>query len=353
MVDASRLLARCAVRGAAALARRLELSIRTVQRWLQRKRECRPATQKRGPKPCCPSRAQRMALLETMREFGPRTGIDVLKAMHPEIPRRFIGGFKARWLRVLCRRYVPRPTRLRWTLPGRVWAMDFTRLGSQSPEADQYALVVRDCASRKVLAFELSGHEDQHVVKRVLERLFEAHGCPLVIKHDRGGGFMATMVQAYLAERQVLALISPARTPRYNGLVEAGMRSLKGYLSWHRRRLGLTGACTQRDLDLVAARANVAPRPLGRSGPSADDYFDARPCALEEERAALRAARAEAREQLLLTHAEDSATLGARADNLDAIERKSIERALVAAGQLTIRRDRFYTPNQLRKGAIY
>jgi transposase InsO family protein len=51
--------------------------------------------------------------------------------------------------------------------------------------------------------------------------IFSTHGPPLVLKTDNGSLFVAEPFEELLKQWQVLALLSPPRTPRYNGAVEA------------------------------------------------------------------------------------------------------------------------------------
>jgi hypothetical protein len=51
--------------------------------------------------------------------------------------------------------------------------------------------------------------------------IFSTRGPPLVLKSDSSGPFVAEPFEELLKQWQVLALLSPPRTPRYNGAVEA------------------------------------------------------------------------------------------------------------------------------------
>jgi transposase InsO family protein len=51
--------------------------------------------------------------------------------------------------------------------------------------------------------------------------IFSTHGPPPVVKSDNGSPFVAEPFEELLKQWQVLALLSPPRTPRYNGAVEA------------------------------------------------------------------------------------------------------------------------------------
>ena len=339
-------------RSAAAVARQRDVSVRSAQRWWQRHRRGEPPVCVRGRKRKSVSREERMALLATMRELGPHVGVEVLKEHHPEAPFRTIEQMKIRWLAVLSRRYVAARKKLAWTRPGHVWAMDFTKLWLRVEGVFEHALLVRDLGSGKLLAATPAPGERPDTVMQTLSKLFCEHGAPLAMKADGGAGFLAEDVKELLSEHGVESLRSPPRMPRYNGSAEAGIRSFKAHLSWQLRRRGETNRITLADLEDVVRRINLVARPRGKRGPNADQLFAQRCRPLEEERAALRAARDRHKSELEMIEIENGDTLMTRS-RADAIRRKALERALVENGELKIRRGRIYTPDEIRRGAIY
>ncbi len=86
---------------------------------------------------------------------------------------------------------------------------------------------VRDLAGYQQLTWEGVPNEQAGPVMEILETLFVEHGAPLVIKADNGSPFISGDLRALLDRWGVRLLLSPPRTPRYNGSCEAGIGSMK------------------------------------------------------------------------------------------------------------------------------
>src|SRR4051812_50091940 len=64
---------------------------------------------------------------------------------------------------------------------------------------------------------------------------------------DNGSGLRAGLVRSLLERHRVLALFSPARTPEYNGAIEAGIGAGKERTEEHAQRRGTPGEWTWED----------------------------------------------------------------------------------------------------------
>ena len=212
----------------------LGIPSRTLYRWQrQRSSPLRP----RGRKPRCCSDEERRAVVATLVKLGPCTGMPTLIAHHPQIARAELREIKRDYRRSWRIKNTYPMTRLFWTAPGTVWAMDFTMPESLIDGKFVRVLVVRRASpvdwresgawrsGRRASAAKASGYtllalpctgEDSDTVLSGLQSLFELHGAPLVIKSDNGSAFAETRVQALLAEKNVLQLFSPPYYPRYN-----------------------------------------------------------------------------------------------------------------------------------------
>ena len=160
------------------------------------------------------------------------------------------------------------------------------------------SLLVRDLASGKVLTALPTRSTDHVPVVAELERLFALHGPPLVLKMDNGSAFVHQDVAKRLAHHGVTALRSPARTPSYNGSVEAGMGSFKHYLERIAAQHGRAGHPTRDDLEGALLLQGSLGGPRGAKVSPAQAWRDRAPITAEERRAFLQAL-AEARDALL------------------------------------------------------
>jgi transposase InsO family protein len=175
---------------------------------------------------------QRKEVHRWMDFYLPIMSESVLMELFPEIARREL-------MRMLMgRRALARQAdgvrrgdcQLWWVDAGHVWAMDFTELDEPDAQGRRFALVVRDLASRCILATEICHAQDHTVVLAVLRRLLRAIDAPLVIKADNGSHFRCAEVEAMLHDRGIVALWSPPYYPRFNGAIEAGIGRWKDRL---------------------------------------------------------------------------------------------------------------------------
>jgi transposase InsO family protein len=116
--------------------------------------------------------------------------------------------------------------RLQWFGAGIVWAMDDTEYGFDGAKC--WVHNVRDLGAQYVMEPMVSKSTATGVeVAKNLERLFRAHGAPLILKRDGGSNLCSREVDEVLAKWSVLPLTSPPYYPRYNGAVEWSQGQLK------------------------------------------------------------------------------------------------------------------------------
>jgi transposase InsO family protein len=316
-----------------ASARRLGLAARTLRRWvaawsrdrIRARGRGRPA--RRSP---LPLRARALALIGLL---GPRVGVPTLQALCPGLARREVADLLRRYRRAWRRKRRLLLRTLRWTRPGTVWAIDFAE--PPRPVEGQFArlLAVRDLASGLQLAWLPVADESARTARDALEPLFARHGAPLVLKSDNGSAFLGEEFGALLAARQVGQLLSPPRTPQYNGSCEAGIGSMKARTHHEAARAGRPGEWTCDDAEAARLQANQTARPWGPRGPTPDEAWQGRRPISAQERAAfwdtVRRRESEARQ-------EQGCPPGAELDPVTqaAVGRVALRRALVAHGLL-------------------
>ena len=128
--------------------------------------------------------------------------------------------------RRLCRkRNRLRLHQLQWHRPGSVWAIDFTQPPAPIDGLYSSILVVRDLASGYQLLALPTTDQTAKTACDALLPLFRKFGPPILLKSDNGC-FRAHEMRRFLQQWNVCPLLSPPRTPQYNGAVEAGIGSI-------------------------------------------------------------------------------------------------------------------------------
>lgn len=221
---------------------------------------------------------------------------------------------------------------LTWTRAGAVWAADYTEPPQPIDGVFRWILCVRDLASgRQLLALPVRAATAEATVA-ALACLFAEHGPPLVLKTDNGGHFTGAPVAALLERAGVLQLLSPARTPAYNGSCEAGIGAFKAFVAALAACAGRPGEWTCDLVERARVLANDTLRPWGASGPTPTEFWNQRVPIGDAERASFRA-RAAVLECEVRTTREEGVS--------DAtVRRESLRRALEERGILLIRRKR-------------
>ncbi len=181
--------------------------------------------------------------------------------------------------------------------------------------------------------------------------MFTAHGAPLALKTDNGSAFIDHRTRSLLSVAGVTHLLSPPKTPRYNGAKEAGIASLKTRTLHIAAAHGRPGHWTCDDVEAARIEANLQSRPWGRNGLAPIDVWEKRAGIADDERRQFLAALAVARpieerkmkEQDKPGSRPAPAAASAAAESLNANEqaavaRRAIRRVLIELGYLCVRR---------------
>ena len=236
--------------------------------------------------------AQRNLLLATLEELGPHVGLSAVRARHPEISRAEARHLQQRYRRYWRRKHERWIDRLRWAIPGSVWAMDFTKPKYPIDGVYRRVLVVLDLASGYILLAQPCEGETAEVALEALSQLLKLHGAPLVVKSDNGSAFIDERVRHLLAENSVQHLFSPPYWPRYNGACERAIGWLKTRVR-HLAELDLRPeSWSSSDLQRARAIANEITRPWGHRGPSRAEVWNTRKPITDEQRKSLAELRA-------------------------------------------------------------
>jgi hypothetical protein len=334
----------------AATAALLQLCPRTLRQWQAEHRPCDSEVRLLGRPLARSCREQRNQVIAVLDELGPATSVATLGACFPAMARAELADLLRRYRRVWQHDHQHAPHRLRWPVPGRVWAMDFTQAPAPLDGLYPYLLAVRDLGSSQQLLWLPVPDLSAAVVTEALTSLLVCHGAPLVLKTDNGSAFIADLTGELWHQCGVIPLFSPPYLPRYNGAIEAGIGSLKTRTETEAARQGRPGQWTSDDAAAAQLQANATARPRGPTGPTPDTLWSDRTPIQAAERtlfhATLTRRRAEARAEA--GHAPEQEL---RPSQERAIDRPAIRRALVEHGYLLFSRRRLPLPINRRKVA--
>lgn len=114
---------------------------------------------------------------------------------------------------------LPRPARFAAAYPGHIWAYDFVEdaLADGTPLR---ILTVMDECTREGLALDVALTTSAERVIGVLTVLVAEHGAPAYLRSDNGAEFVATALQAWLAQCGVQTLYIEPGKPWQNGKEE-------------------------------------------------------------------------------------------------------------------------------------
>ena len=157
-------------------------------------------------------------------------------------------------------------TRIEWSRPAAVWAMDPGQLGPRRWN------LVGDLASRFRFELVAATMLPARTIAGQLEQLFAQHGAPLVLKRDNGSNLAGGEVDEILAAHGVIALNSPPYYPRYNGAIEYAQRELKARVG----RLTAQGLELDEALANAPTLLNATPRPCLDDQTAAEVFYPAR-----------------------------------------------------------------------------
>jgi transposase InsO family protein len=334
-----------------AVAKAYGVDERTVRRWEQRVREGKSVWESPGRSADEVPRERRQEVIKAMFELGPFAGVPTLRGMFPDVPHRFLARMKRRLLRASTRRWGWYRRKLRWLRPGATWATDFTMPKAGLWGGNDRLLLVRDLGSGAQLAAVPCSGEKARVVCAVLLALISIFGAPLLMKHDRGSGYVAHRTQALLEDHGITPLPSPARTPQYNGSAERSGGCFKQRVEHMALLAGHPGVWTMDDIHEAMVMANTTARPFGANGPTPAEALGAMRRVSAEERESFKQTLAHAAERGLQTFKEETGILP-MCSQRDAIDRKATQYALCEHGYLEIRRGRLSTPISTWKAGI-
>jgi transposase InsO family protein len=332
---------------ARAIARRIGIAPQTLLDWQHRRSVGQLGGSSRG-RPSQPLSASLAGeVREVIEQCRGRMGVPSLKAAFIEVPRAALAD--------LCRQYRLEQKQsmehLAWSRPGSVWAADFTQALVPVDGIYPHVLSIRDLASGyQLLAWPVRWAQAA-VTVAALRCLFAAHALPLVLKSDNGSHFTDATVRRLLEEAKVIHLLSPPRTPWYNGANEAGIGSLKTRTLAIAATFGRPEAWTSDDVEAARVEANEQARPWGRTGPVPTELWEARSPILDQERnafiAAVRQSIAHDSHAFIESIQEESLQEkpGCRpatpltARQRASVARSAIRRVLVEHGYLLVRRN--------------
>jgi transposase InsO family protein len=327
-----------------ASAARVGLTYTTLGHWRRQWSEGRLKPNGRGRPSRLSTLQQQNAVLETLRDCGPSTGLPALTALYPDIARRelaalisaYRGAYWQKYNLIYC---------LDWLVPGTVWAIDYTDTDPSGPIDGIYPhiLVVRDLGSGRTLVSLPVTAATAEAACQALISLFKVFGPPVLLKSDHGSPFMSRIVQDLLDQNNVTFLLNPPYYPQYNGACEAGIGSLKVRAHHIAARNNRPGEWTCDDVEQARIQANQTARPKGIKGLTPDAVWAGR-------RIVTVAMRMEfdqsVRTRMLEVMKEEGVLVLGKADDRtqERIVRKGIERALVAHAFLLVRRRRIPSP---------
>ena len=285
------------------------------------------------------TREQRNEVIHFLDEHGPQVGLPTLRTGFPALTRAELEELLIRYRRVWRERNRQPLRVLTWTVPGRVWAIDFTEAPAPIDGSFRCLLAVRDLATGMPLLWQPLEAATAANVAGMLTGLFAEHGPPLVLKSDNGSPFTGSAALAVLRSHRVAHLLSPPACPRFNGAIEAGIHSLKDRTIAQAARAGHPGHWTWDDIAAARHEAAIWPRPRDLS--PAERWHD-RTAISEEERASFNAA--------FRLH-DACGTHDNRLTSESEVARRAIRLTLEERGYLQYRRRRILPPINARIAA--
>lgn len=325
-------------------ARAIGVRERTVGFWEQLWRKERLQRRSRGRKIERSPLHLRSAVIAAYGLMGPKVGVRVLQLFYRGLPRRELEDMARRYKALHARKRRLLLFNLNWKMPGTVWAIDHTIPPTLIDGLYPAVLAVRDLASGNQLAWQGVRNETAQEVALVLEPLLIQYGPPLVLKKDNGSALNEQSLNGMLDRFGVIGLLSPPRTPGYNGSCEAGIGAMK-VRSTHQAALhGRPAQWSSDDCEAARMLANTTAACNLPGAPSPQVAWDNRNVISKDFRLHFRRFVDMYRNDELkqLNHVMDANV------ELPAVqERRAIRRALQACGVLHIERRRFTLPIQL------
>jgi len=324
-------------------AERIGLSGGTLRSWERSWKQDRLPARGRGRPPCRAVHRQEEEVRETLMEMGPYIGVPLLQSLYPGIPRREIEYLLWQYREEYVTGQGVLIHMLRWAMPHAVWAIDYTKPPLPVDGIYRQILMVRDLGTGDHLEALPVPEKGSVETRDALESLFKKYGPPLSIKSDNGGEVSGKEVIDLLQRYKVIFHLTPPSCAWYNGSCEAGNGSFKVRAHHISARNGRPGEWTCDDVEAARVRANRTARPWGIKGPTPEEIWNERkPLSYDLRKAFIRSRN--------MHRHELAAELGYNVDEKISakdkawIERKSVERAYVEHGILSIRRRRINPP---------
>jgi len=317
----------------AAVACALHLAPQTLCSWMNRAAQARP----RGRPAVAVDPVASAAVTELLDCHGRSIGVPTLKELFHEVPRSALQRIRDDW----SAEQEIEPCRLHWSVPGSVWASDFTQTPQPIDGLFPYVLVVRDLASSRMLLAIPCLEMTSEVVLASLRQLFIQHDAPLVLKTDNGSPFVAQQTREFCQQQGVVNLLSPPLTPQYNGSIEAAGGQLKARAALIAQQQSCD-PCSSDILEAARLAANALNRPWGSAGPTPDQRWARRPPITLEQRQTLATLIEQKNIEITQSIQRERTQKGINPDltaaNRATVARTAIRQALVELGYLQIRR---------------
>jgi len=324
-------------------AERIGLSGGTLGTWERSWVQERLPAHGRGRPPGRTVHRQEEEVRETLIEMGPCTGVPLLQGLYPEIPRRELEYLLWQYREEYVIDKSVLIHMLTWSMPHAVWAIDYTKPPQPVDGIYKQIFMVRDLGGSYHLEALPVPEKGARQTRDALESLFKKYGPPLAIKSDNEGAVSGKEVRELLQRYKVIFHLTPPSCPWYNGSCEAGNGTFKTRAHHIAARNGRPGEWTCDDVEAARIRANRTVRPRGINGPTPEELWSMREPLSHDLRKAFIRSRNMNRHVLAVE-------LGYNVDEKISardkawIERKSIERAYVEHGILSIRRRRINPP---------
>lgn len=212
------------------LAKRLDVSVRTLHNW---RAEAQKASPSRLGRPRYTEAMHRQALWKVGRELilqGYPGWRAVAEALGDKVPVRlvqlYVQQFKLRHRKRQRHLRAKHRVCIKVKSKNIIWTQDGTHLGRLKKKSIE-AQVIKDRGSQKIIGISVGPSAVADTIIGELEKIKCHRGLPLVWSTDNGSIYLDKKVSAYLEKEKVIHLKSLPQTPEHNGAAEIGMRELK------------------------------------------------------------------------------------------------------------------------------
>ena len=208
------------------IARVLGVGLRTLRRWLSRIVEGAPLIRQRGGTRLPGPPASEQCVRETVADLHGLPGAASLARSVVGVSRRRAAELKHEVVSAMERERKKACAHVEISEPGVVRAFDAMHL------VPGFALNAADaCVPYRTSCVHADAY-DADRVSEVLDRDFQLHGAPLVLRDDCARCHTAPVVMSVLQKHRVALLQSPPYYPQYNGQHERQNREHRAWLAW-------------------------------------------------------------------------------------------------------------------------